>query len=132
MSQYMTEQRKMIIAFLERNPDRQFTAKDIARETSARVSISAVYRNLSFLEERGYVSRAVKEGSREVYYQYIECENCKNSLHLTCTKCGHTSHMNKDAAERMLISVLSSDGFEISKPRTVIYGLCKNCKAKNM
>lgn len=128
MPQYMTEQRKKLIDFLERNPDRQFSARDIAAATTPAVSVSAVYRNLSFLQKQGYISRTVKEGSNEAFYQYIKSEGCKNCLHLTCTKCGKTSHMDKSAADRMLEAVLTIDGFEISKPKTTIYGLCRECK----
>ena len=128
MAQYMTEQRKKLISFLESHHDRQFSARDIASQMGPEVSVSAVYRNLSFLQRQGYISRAVKEGSNEAYYQYIKCEGCKNRVHLTCTRCGRTAHMDKNVADSMASSLLDLDGFEIIRPKTVIYGICRECK----
>lgn len=129
MTQYMTEQRKTLISFLEKHPDKHFSAKEItAALDRTDISTSAVYRNLAFLEKNGYVSRGIRNGSREVVYQYVRCENCKDRLHLTCTKCGKTIHMNAPAAANMIQAVLTDDGFEISRAKTVLYGTCKECK----
>jgi len=129
MSQYMTEQRRALMAFLEKNHDRQLSAKEIAKELSdGSISLSAVYRNLTFLEKNGHISRTVKDGSREGYYQYVKGECCKNCIHITCTSCGKTIHMNSLAAENMIEKVKELDGFEISKLKTVLYGTCKECR----
>lgn len=129
MARYLTEQRKELISFLRSHPDRQFSAKQVAESLEeSGISLSAVYRNLESLEEAGLVSCFIKEGSREVFYQYMDADACKNCIHLTCTKCGRTFHMDAAAAEQMLDAVSKADGFEVSKTRTVLYGLCKNCK----
>jgi Fur family ferric uptake transcriptional regulator len=128
LARYLTEQRKELISFLQSHPDRQFSAKQVAEAHEQNgISLSAVYRNLESLEEAGLVCCFVKEGSREVFYQYMDADACKNCIHLTCTKCGRTFHMDAAAAEQMLDTVSRADGFEISRSRTVLYGLCKNC-----
>jgi Fe2+ or Zn2+ uptake regulation protein len=74
MTGYKTEQRSLLMEFLQHNPDRQFSAREIAaRIPSTEISLSAIYRNLSALESAGLINRFVKEGSREVYYQYTRC-----------------------------------------------------------
>ena len=77
------------------------TARQIADALAAdNISISAVYRNLSALEEEGLLKRSVREGTREVFYQYIAAEECKDSLHLSCRVCGkeHSSWRKRSGA----------------------------------
>lgn len=128
MKQYMTTQRKKLISFLQEHPDRQFTAKeifDILSEGS--VSLSAVYRNLSVLEENGQITGVYREGCRDKYYRCQLSDKCKGSIHLTCTKCGKTLHMNKDSANTLIAAAASKDEFRITASKTVIYGVCKDC-----
>lgn len=128
MASYNTVQRKKLIDFLKQNPDRQFSVKQIYDELSdSTISLSAVYRNISALEAEGVINRLVKEGSREIMYQYTHSELCRNSIHLTCVKCGKTFHMNHKQTDKMIESVKESDGFEINKSKTVLYGSCKSC-----
>ena len=128
MANYMTAQRKQLFAFLQENPDRQFSARQIADSLSdSSVSLSAVYRNLTYLEEKGLINRFTKEGSRELFYQYIHSEDCRNCIHMNCIKCGRTFHMNTYIADKMLADILKADGFQIKKEKSVLYGICKNC-----
>ncbi len=128
MAQYMTKQRRELIAFLTSNAHKYFSAREIADHLQDKeVSISAVYRNLSVLEEAGYISRITRDGSREIYYRCLNFAVCRNSIHLMCTKCGETFHMNMEESERMLESVIKNDNFQISKQKTVLYGICKKC-----
>ena len=86
MTNYQTMQRKILINFLEANPDIQFSAKQIFNVlSSTSISLSAVYRNLASLEADGVINRFTKEGSREIFYQYINSDICRNSIHLVCT-----------------------------------------------
>ncbi len=128
MANYMTEQRKQLFAFLQKNPDKQFSARQIADSLScSSVSLSAVYRNLTYLQEKGLINRFTKEGNRELFYQYIHSEDCRNCIHMNCIKCGRTFHMNVEIADRMLEDISKADGFQIKKEKSVLYGICKNC-----
>ena len=123
----MTSQRKMLLNFFEKNHHKQFSASDITHALKDNeISVSAVYRNLSDLYSKGIISRCVKENTREIYYQYNRVD-CKNSIHLTCTKCGKVSHMNPEAASEMT-AVLKKTGFNINKNKTIVYGVCSNCE----
>jgi len=129
MAKYMTLQRKKLLMFLKENHDRQLSAAEIAEELKGEdISLSAVYRNLSELEADGLVSRFVKEGCREFFYQYIAVEQCKNCIHLTCTKCGAVSHMDNTAATEMISAIRKTAGFNINKSKTVVYGVCNKCE----
>lgn len=128
MAEYMTGQRRQLLDFLHSNPDKLFSAAEIAEALAGSgISVSAVYRNLARLEKAGVISRTAKEGRREVYYSCVSADCCRERLHLTCMKCGDTFHMDQTVSERMLKTVSKVDGFKIDKHKTVLYGVCKNC-----
>lgn len=129
LSGYKTEQRKQLYAFLAKHPDEPYSAGEIAAalSTQSSISLSAVYRNLAVMADKGQIRRFIKEGSREALYQFIHGESCQNSIHLTCTECGQTFHMSKPVADFMQDGLSKKDGFQIDKGRTVLYGVCKHC-----
>ena len=56
---YMTEQRKKLFEFFQSHPDMTISARDLAAqlvaEEHAKISVSAVYRNLAMLEREGLI-----------------------------------------------------------------------------
>lgn len=126
MSGYVTEQRKLLMLFLQCHPDECFSASEIAEALSdASVSLSAVYRNLSYLEREGLINRQVKAGRRESYYQFVAAAACRNCLHLSCVKCGSVHHMQAASLAPIL-----QDGFTVDPQKTVLYGVCRACTEK--
>lgn len=127
----MTKQRKALLNFLSLHADEELSAKQIESALQSEdISISAVYRNLSELEREGKIRRISKSGTREVFYLYTDCHGCKNSLHLSCEKCGKTYHMNISVAEMLVQNLEDADEFKIDKGSTVLYGVCKDCRNK--
>lgn len=129
MAKYVTKQRRQLLDYLSRHTDEQMTARQIADAlTQENISLSAVYRNLSDLEEDGLLKRSIREGTRDVFYQYIAAEECKDSLHLSCRVCGKSIHLGEKEAEQLLHSTLESTGFQIDKTETILYGVCADCR----
>ncbi len=127
-SKYSTKQRELLIKYLSEHTDEQVFTYQIANKLqNDKISLSAIYRNLSELEKEGLVKRCIKANSREVYYQYIASENCKNSIHLTCRMCDKSFHMDSNDAEILLLSVKLNNGFTIDKSLSTLYGICKDC-----
>jgi len=129
MSKYMTKQRKLLTDYLSLHADESISAGQIADALSDQISKSAVYRNLSAMEAEGKVRRIVSGSSREIFYQYADAHACEGCLHLSCTKCGKTMHMQKQIADRLVDSVALNDKFSIDKGETVIYGVCAECNS---
>ena len=126
VSGYATEQRKLLMLFLQCHPDESFSAAEIAEALSdASVSLSAVYRNLSYLEREGLINRQVKAGRRECYYQFVAAVSCRNCLHLSCVKCGSVHHMQAESIEGLM-----QNGFTLDPKKTVLYGVCRDCTDK--
>lgn len=129
MANYNTEKRRIIIGFLAQNHDTPLSAGQIADELKDKsISASAVYRNLAFLESIGRVRREIRVGSREAVYYYTDTEECRDSVHLSCTRCGKTFHMNNGSTRRLAASLAKTQSFELSFGETVLYGVCGGCK----
>lgn len=129
---YNTEQRTALLNFLTENPDKTFSAKEIALSLAGKnISKSSVYRNLAELENERKIKRVTKAGSNESFYQFFDNSECKNHIHLSCTKCGKIFHLESKQTERLVSEVEEADGFEISKSETTLYGTCKECGTRN-
>ena len=127
MASYATEQRKLMMLFLECRADECFSASEIAEALSdASISLSAVYRNLAYLEKEGFITRRVKEGRRESLYQFVAAPSCQNCLHLSCVKCGSVRHMQAASLENLVASA-----FTLDCKKTVLYGVCRECTEKS-
>lgn len=130
MSQYMTKQRKILLDYFKEHVDEPVSAGQIAsalKEEHA-ISTSAVYRNLSALEEAGKLQRISRTDSRETYYRYKDFDSCKECLHLSCQKCGKTFHLNHAGAEAIMTALSDTENFSLDKAETILYGVCGACK----
>ncbi|MBQ9345786.1 MAG: transcriptional repressor [Oscillibacter sp.] len=129
MAKYMTRQRKALLPYLRAHPDELLSAQQIADALGeASLSLSAVYRNLSELEAEGKVRRSHRGSDREVFFQYMDADACRNCLHLSCKRCGRTFHMDAEEAKALVDTVAARDGFAIDKAETVLYGVCGDCR----
>ncbi|MBR5618338.1 MAG: transcriptional repressor [Clostridia bacterium] len=129
MSQYLTRQRKALLEYLHAHPDESFSARQIADALEAQdVSLSAVYRNLAALETQGMVCRAQKDGGHEVFYRFTQADACRQHLHLSCSQCGKTFHMDVPATDSLVRQVAQSADFQVDRSNTVLYGVCGACR----
>lgn len=135
MAHYMTRQRRALIEYLKSNPDRQLTARQIAdaleESGSSRISQSAVYRNLQLLKNEGIISLVTQDSARESVYQYVDSDECRECIHLTCIRCGQIQHLKTSAADELVKNASDNDGFEVDRQKTIIYGVCKACCKRN-
>ena len=129
MKKYVTKQRNALMDMLEAHADETLSAEMIhsliADDT---VSLSAVYRNLSELENEGRVQRIVRPGSRSVLFRCIGEKRCKEKIHLSCSECGKTEHLSDETAAGLVEFVKNNSGFALDKNETVLYGICGDCK----
>lgn len=127
MKTYNTEQRNILLSFFEKHPDEDFCANDICENLSGKISKSAVYRNLSDLTAVGAVVKKAGSG-RENLYRFSGAEACKNCLHVCCTVCKKTFHLDGKTATKIEKALSDGDGFGLDRAETVLYGICPSCK----
>ena len=128
MRNYNTQQRQILLDFFNNHVDECLSTAEIIEGLSEHnISESAVYRNLVSLETEGKLHRTGKAGDRKTYYQYIG-EGCRGQIHISCIKCGKTSHVSSGISKELAHDLKKEDDFEISKGETIIYGVCKDCR----
>ena len=96
LAKYNTKQRKLLLAYLSEHADEILpTGRIVETLAGKEISASAIYRNLSELEQEGKLRRSSKPGSQEVFYRFTGAESCQGHLHLRCLQCGKTVHMEQ-------------------------------------
>ena len=129
MPKYETRQRKVLLSLLCNNADRPLALCDIKKMLDGdSISQSAIYRNLSELEKEGKIQRLTIGGNKKVYYRYTEAKGCERHIHLSCSKCGKTFHMDIPSTNNLVNDVLSKSDFTVDRANTVLYGVCSNCR----
>ncbi len=124
----MTKQRKLIINTLDKSTKEIFTVKELTDKLKNKdISQSAVYRNISFLEQEGLLCRVSNEKNNEILYRYINNKTCNNIIHLVCDNCNNALHLNNEITELISNNAIKEYGFEVNNHTTSIKGTCKSC-----
>ncbi len=128
MKVYHTQQRKILIDFLQKNRENTFTIEEIVRSIGeSEISQSTAYRLITKLTEDGIVKRSVRGTSRSFVYQYVNNEKCEGHLHMKCTGCGKVYHLDSGITSTIQNDIKNSTNFEIDS-HTVLLGKCNTCK----
>lgn len=130
MSEYKTEQKKLLLDFLKKNKDKSFTVEEIERGICDGGGFSpgksTIYRLVSKLAENGEINRFASE--RGMVCQYKGDMACGKHLHMRCTECGRILHMKDSTSEELLNEIFSKSNFSVDKERTILFGICSACE----
>lgn len=131
---YQTNTRTYILHFLEENRNRMVSVSEIHQalfNQGKPVNITTIYRFLNKLSTEGRVLRYTDDASNQTVFQYIsEEQHCEEHLHLKCTSCGKIEHLNCSFMKEISHHIESHHGFCLQCKNSVLYGLCKDCRAK--
>ena len=132
--EYRTKQGNMILDCLKAKGSRHVTVEDILADLKAKgtsVGQTTVYRNLDKLVRQGVVVRYAGADGQCACFQYAGCEDGGHAhYHLVCADCGQMIHLECNYMDEMTTHLLEHHQFCVDKFRTVIYGLCRQCAAK--
>ena len=126
--QYKTKQRDAVLRFFMDHADSCFTVRDVYGQVDA--GEATVFRAITSLTESGLLRKfTVGSGRGEcACYQYDSCSGRSGHIHLKCEGCGQLIHMDCAFMETILAHFLDEHGFSVDCGRTVIYGLCAECR----
>ncbi|MBQ9428833.1 MAG: transcriptional repressor [Clostridia bacterium] len=129
---YHTKQKTAILSCLEAQKSRSLTVERVCDALAAageKIGRSTVYRTLESLCAEGKISRYAAEEGRSVTYRFIgsDCEK-ENHFHLICTECGQICHTHCHELEQLFLHLAADHGFLPDNKKTVIYGVCQNCR----
>ena len=129
MRNYNTQQRQILLEYFHSHTDKCLSTTEIINHiASPDISKSAIYRNLVALEKEGKVRRTTKAGDRKTYFYYVDHDDCRGVIHVSCMKCGKTTHVSRDVSNHLAQELKDEDEFAIDNQETIIYGLCKDCQ----
>lgn len=131
---YNTQQRDIILNYLKNNEDKCLTVRNIYNGIlSGGVSIgeATVYRQLERFITDGVVLKFTDSESEGAFYRYINDKHeCESHFHLKCVNCGNIFHMECEFIKYLEQHIQADHDFSVDSGRTVIYGLCSECKKK--
>ncbi len=129
---YKTKTGMMILSFLEENKDTAVSVHDISEFFSQKgecPNVSTIYRQLEKLMEQKKVMAHSAEDGKKSLYQYITNDNhCMNHLHIQCTGCSKIVHLDCCESEGFTSHISEEHGILLDYSRTVLYGLCDDCR----
>lgn len=129
---YNTKQRDEIVEFFNQHRGKCFTAKELIRSGEVSSGEATVYRTLSRLADQGILKRFTDGNA--ACYQLNESESCSRHFHLKCEICGKVLHMDcdvmADVMENIKQHIETDHDFFIDIGKTVIYGICGDCRDK--
>ena len=129
---YNTKQGQLIAELLKSEKGRHFTADAIISDLASKghkVGKATVYRHLEKLINAGQVRKYIVEEGTSACYEYIgDSHECKSHYHLKCSSCGELLHIRCDFLDEVSSHILGHHGFTVKPEKTVLYGICKNCR----
>ncbi|MBR1471439.1 MAG: transcriptional repressor [Lachnospiraceae bacterium] len=134
-TEYKTKTRMAIIDYLKSNPDTRFTARDILKAVNrdgSNLDRSTVYRNLERLCREGKLVKYKETDINAACYQYSEDHgSCHDHMHAQCSECGKIFHLDNAILDDTAKKMKKEYGLEIDYGKTVIIGVCEECKQLN-
>ncbi len=129
-SVYNTKQRKLIEDFLREHKG-HITADKVAialKEKGYEVGRTTVWRTLEKMASENKVRKFTSSPRESACYEYITDTECHGHYHLKCTCCGKLLHLDCAQIGLLCEHILSEHGFSLDRTKTVLYGICKECK----
>lgn len=134
--QYHTKQQDLLLTFLREAGGRHMTVAEITellRERGAAVGTTTVYRSLEKLVAQGMVIKyAAKKGAPACFEYVGESAEPGGDIqyHCICNVCGRLIHLHCEEIEGLAGHLREEHGFELDMTRTVLYGVCEDCRRK--
>lgn len=131
---YNTRQRSQVLSCLVNNKAKHMTVDEIAewlKKNDILVGKTTVYRTLEKLVSEGKARKYISEEGRSACFQYVDKEeHCEQHFHLKCVECGKLIHLQCGHLAQLEKHVFEHHSFEVDNTKTVLYGVCKECRGK--
>ncbi len=125
---YKTKQTDILLDVIKNSGPNGITANEAVAELEKlnnHISRATIYRKLKVFENEGIV-RVVTHKGKKLYE--LVWDDCSDHLHLVCTNCKKVIHIDCTSSDRFIKYVEDELRFDIDFRKTVIYGLCNDCK----
>lgn len=126
--QYSTQSKKKVQELFSSNPSSSFTLKEIMEKVPD-IPKSSLYRIVDALENDSYIRKVAVTAHRESSYQLYDSLSCPYHMHIRCTQCGKTIHIDRKTSSEIESIIESRLGFSDCLS-TVFRGVCPECRRK--
>jgi Fur family ferric uptake transcriptional regulator len=133
-NQYRTKQHKEILSYLETRNGKHLTVNDICvnfQEQGKAIGTTTVYRQLERMVADGIVKKYTIDNNTPACFEYVGTQERLSEpgcYHCKCEQCGRLIHLECDELAEVQKHLLNYHGFQMNPLRTVIYGICENCR----
>ena len=132
--QYITRQRRALLAFLSQRPEQLFSAEELMLalgQQGENVGLATVYRNLDKMVSQDMLARIIPSDGSGAKYEYLETRALPDShYHMVCEECGRILHINSSRLAQLADHIESDHDFVLDSRRTILYGRCRQCAKK--
>lgn len=131
---YKTKQKEILISYFKSKAGTHITAGDVCEHCRAQgenIGQSTVYRQLEKLVDEGIINKYIIDPASPACFEYVGEDSHADAdvcFHCKCEKCGKLIHMHCDELEEMGVHIMKEHNFQVDPVRTVIYGLCEDCR----
>jgi len=98
------------------------------RREAPRTGHATVYRTLHLLADAGLASRREFDQGYARYEREVEAAHHD---HMVCTACGRIMEFEEDEIETLQAAVAQRHGFQVTRHRLELYGICAACRGKD-
>ena len=131
---YKTKQKETILQYLISHPNQHVTAQEISRhlnQEGTAVGTATIYRQLDQLVSDGTIRKYTIDSRTGACYEYLpDSEACHRHFHLKCMHCETLYHVTCEHLCELEEHILEHHGFQIDQSKTVLYGICEDCRKK--
>lgn len=133
---YKTKARESIVAYLQVNSEKRFTAREIydfIKNEVEGVNRTTIYRNLDKLCEQGDLVKFKEPNQDAWFYQFSSGNShCDKHMHAQCSQCGKIFHLEDDFVNEFEEKLQALYGLDINESKSIIIARCEDCnKNKN-
>ena len=97
------------------------------REHAPKVGQSTIYRTIHLLREAG-LAREVLMDDGSMRYEAVT-DKCHHD-HLLCQQCGKVVEFLDDTVEALQETIAAREGFSLTGPHMILFGVCPDCRNK--
>jgi len=132
VKEYQSKVGKLILSFLQEQKDKAVSVNDIAsfiEVNNVKTNITTIYRRLDkLISEKKVITHSSEDGKKALFQYVAEDEDCMHHLHIQCSNCSKIIHLDSKEADEFVKSIAKKNGIEIDFSKTILYGLCNDCK----
>ena len=133
MATYRTHGKESILTLLRDHPDTCFSVEQIHRSMGDDApGQSTVYRLCGMLVKNGDVKKFPDPSKEGYVFQYAKDRHCDGHIHMQCQKCGRIFHLSCRMNDELSEHLYASHGFRVDLSKSILYGYCSECSAKEI